>query len=166
MQMSYNRRRLTRSLVAVCAVAFVVAVLLISSSPFQIRYHEWQMQRAWDAMWAQPDVQHRNLVGKVLGDDYERYAYHRQQLVRLGAVRELHYKFDHVLIPSDEGRHFHKRLVARDCPPCIDFEADWRGIPQPMTLTVWCYANDAETWDRFVAKHDVPDYSARFVGPD
>lgn len=153
-----KRIKPARILIAICTIAFVIGVLVVSSASFQIWYHTWQMNRAWNAQFNKP-VSDNGLMGYELD---ERYPYHRQKLVQLGAIRELHYRLNHILVPSSEGGDFHKRLLSNH-PPCIDFVADCPAVPEPAELTVWCYPGDADAWDQFIAKHDVPDYKARFI---
>jgi hypothetical protein len=139
--------------------AFVASVVAVSSSAFQVRYCQWRMQRAWDETFAQtPDVQN-GLVSYRLGASYDRYLLYRQQLVGFGAVRELHYRMRHIKRSTGRARDFIDQLVHKNCPSLIDFESPYVDRPAPLELTVWCYAVDAETWDQFIADHDVADPS-------
>lgn len=55
-------------------------------------------------------------------------------------------------VPKWSAKHKHESSNSRE---------DWK--PEPMELTVWCYPEDADAWDQFVAAHDVPDYQSRFM---
>jgi hypothetical protein len=140
------------------ACAAIAVVVVVCSSPFQIRYNEWQMRRAWYETYEKlPDVHHDRLAGYTLGESAQRYEYHRQRLVALGAVRELHYHFRHVKSGTEASHQLSKLLVRQECPTHIDFESPYTDKPEPMELTVWCFSRDADAWERFIADHDLPD---------
>ena len=154
-----NRRLVYLLLVAGAAIAVVVVV---RSSSVQIRYHEWQMQRAWNETYGKPpDVQHDELAGYTLGESHERYQYHRQRLVALGAVRELHYRFGHILSGTEASRQLSELLVSHQCPTHIDFKSPYTDKPEPMELTVWCFLRNADAWETFMAEHDRADVATQ-----
>ena len=111
----------------------------------------------------QPGGVRGELLAYGNADAYERYDYHRQKLVNLGAAVERHYRFNHLRVHTEECKHFSRLLLSGPHPDCIDFESPYPDKPEPMSLTVWCNPADASAWDDFIAKHDVPDYRQRFM---
>lgn len=162
--MKLNRRLTIRVIATAALIAVVVLTLLIiTSTPVQIAYHRWRMERAWNEIFATPSPSEWGAVEYTLGESYDAYVLHRQRLVELGAVCELHYELENVLLRTDVGRHFSKLLLSPGHPPCIDFESPFPSSPEPMRLTVWCYPEDAAAWTAFVADHDASDYRERFM---
>lgn len=161
------KKRLILGTLATLVVLLAGVVLVVRSRTFQIAYHKWQMQRAYDATWGKaPDVQQDGLVGYTVGDSYERYEHHRQQLVELGHIVRKRYTFEHILATTEESEHLSRKLLTGECPPHIDFVSPYPEEPAPMKLTVWCYPENAKDWDDFVARHDRPDYREVFMHPD
>jgi hypothetical protein len=156
-------RSKTLWIVALCVALTTAAVLILSSSRFQIRHHTQAMQRALDETYAAPDTVDNGLVGYTLGETYDRYTYHRQRLIELGAVRERNFVFKHLRSPTDQSSHLIKLMLSSNRPEAIDWESPHPSDPEPMQLTVWCFTGDSDAWDAFVEKHDVPDYRTRFM---
>jgi hypothetical protein len=150
------RRRFAFKAAAICGAVLLVAGITLSRfRVVQVAYHKWQMQRAWNSTFAGPGTTIAGgLVGYTLGDSYKQYEEHRDALIRLGAARELHYQFKHILTPTPASQRLCKMLVGGERPACIDFESPAPSNPTPMELTVWCYADDALSWDVFVAEQD------------
>ena len=154
-------------------IAIVITVLLIAggtaaffvvrSHSFQVGYHKRSMQRAWDAVYAEPDTHQDGLVGYTLGEEYERYEYHRAKLIQLGAVLELNYHFQQIMQPSDEGKHITRFIMSSERPDCIDATSPYPKEPKPMQWTVWCYPPDKSAWDQLMSSLDIPDYKAKFM---
>ncbi len=162
--MKLKRRSTTRAIaIATFFAVAVLTVLTITSPPIQIAYHRWQMERAWSDAFAEPDPSVNGEVAYTLGESYKAYERHRQRLVELGAVCELHYVLENVLARTDEGRHFATLWTSFNCPPCIDCTAPFPDAPEPTQLNVWCYPEDVAGWDAFVAEHDVSDYRERYM---
>ena len=137
-----NRRKYVLLLVSVGILAALL--VLARTRSFRVAYHKRQMEIAYDATFggaaASKQHQSENTMGELL---YDRYTYHRQRLVELGAVRELRYKLEHILVPSDESRHFIKQRFLPKRPHCIDFTSPHPYKPQPMELTIWCFPEHA-----------------------
>ena len=161
-----TRRRLIVATIATLVV--VGAAVVINTRPVQVRYHNWQMQRAWHQMYSNPlPPKGDGLIAYAPGEALQRYEYHRQRLVALGDVAERHYTFKHLKVRTDESNHFSKLILRGPRPKCIDFSSPYPTEPpatsKPMQLTVWCSPADTADWDEFVAKHDVADYRDRFM---
>lgn len=160
-----GRRR--KYALAVVGALGAIAIIGACSSRVQVAYHQFQMRRAWEKTFAQPDADFDGFVTYTLGDTYERYIYHRQELVELGVVTELTYQFQHINYPSAESSDFWKALFSPNRPDCIDFQSPQSNDdPEPMQLTVWCYLRDAPAWDAFIQERDSEDYAERFIQQD
>jgi hypothetical protein len=86
--------RFSRGTMIALGVALVCATaLVLSSARFRIGYHNWAMQRSWDAVYVEPDTVTNGLAGYSLDELRDRYAHHRQRLVELGAVNQRIYVF-------------------------------------------------------------------------
>ena len=167
--MATPRHRRIRYIVAALAITTILMIAAFILTPtFQIAYHKHQMRRAWDQTLAEPDTHGGGLVGYTLGDTYDSYEYHRQELVRLGAIRELNYQFRHVHYPSKEASHFFGTLLlTENRPKHIDFMSpQGNEEPKPVRLTVWCYPDDAASWDAFIADRDSDEYVEKFIEGD
>ena len=147
----------------VCGSIVVVYIVVVYTPAFRIHYHRWQMARAGQQRFSNPDVTPDGLVSYACGDAYQKYEYHREKLVELGDICRRHYKFKHLFVPTPESKHFSTLLLSGPCPNHIDFSSPYPNKPELMQLTVWCYVMDANAWDDFVAKHDVSDYRERFM---
>lgn len=151
---AYRRRAII--LVAVALVAIVVTSLPL----FQVHYHQWQMRRArHDTYGKPPDVHLDGLSGYTLRESNERYEYHRQRLVELGAVNELHYRLRHLRRGTPASQQFARQLVRGNRPHCVDFESRYTNQPEPFELTVWCLPSDVDTWNNFIARCDAAKVS-------
>ncbi len=150
----------------IIAVLLLAVAVVIARLPWvQIRYHRSRMQHNWNRTFEKPDKIQDGLAGYTLGESYERYQYHREELVKLGAVKKLQYTFKHIQVPSLEASHLTKLLLSPERPPCIDFESAYPRDPVPMPLTVWCYPEHAQSWDHFMKMYDVDHYREQFVAP-
>ncbi len=152
--LGFNRWFRLRYLLPLAIAALVVMV--VSSTQFQIWFHDSQMHAAWDEIYGKPpDVDEHGMTGYTLDADYDRYVYHRQRLLELGGLRELHYRLRNVRRATPAAHQLDKEMLSKNRPTCVDFESPWSEQPVPVELTIWCYPDDAEAWDRFVAEHDV-----------
>ena len=153
---------------AIATLLVVGTAVVINTRPLQVRYHNWQMQRAWHQMYSNPlPPTGDGLITYAPGEALQRYEYHRQRLVTLGDVAERHYTFKHLKVRTDESKHLSKLILHGLRPKCIDFSSPYPttppATPEPMLLTVWCRPADTADWDEFVAKHDVANYCDRFM---
>ena len=152
-------------LVALATLLICGGIVVFNLRAFQVRYHRWQMQRAWHQAYSAPTTTDDGfVVAHVDGEADERYEYHRQKLLELRDIVKRHYSFRHLRVPTDASEHFSRLLVSGRCPNHIDFSSPYPDQPEPMQLTVWCSPTDAHAWDDFVAEHDIPDYFKRFMG--
>jgi hypothetical protein len=125
------------------------------------------MQQAWQDAFDKSKVVKTSAGAIAHADDrsIEKFEYHRQKLVELGSIAERHYTFQHLLVPTDESKHFARSLLSHQCPSYIDFSSEYPPVPVPMQLTIWCDLPDVGSWNKFFAEHDVSDYHKRFMMP-
>jgi len=165
-----RRFRVKHALITAAIMLIAVACLTVSRT-VRVGYHKWQMELASRSKYTQPIHQVDGAVRIDPGRGYKAYNYHRQELINLGALRELHYSFQNVHVPSEEFSHFSNLLESGKRPPCIDWQTEGPVIgpdgvpnrPNWMEVTVCCFPQDAAAWDALVAERDVPDYKRRFI---
>lgn len=162
--MSTSRHRRKLIIAGAVLIAVTVAVILAwRTAQVQIAYHEWRMLNAWHETVDHPDVNVHGMTTFTLGDSWDRYIRHRKALVRLGKLVEKQYRFHNILYPGTEAQHLLHKMLAGRCPPNLDWGAPSPESPEPLTITIWFDAELLETWDAFIAQHDVHDYAERFM---
>ena len=154
--MAPKRKLLLKIAVAVVLIACVAGVIVIRSTRFQIAYHDWQMRRAYNSCF-RPSRFTSKMRAAVGEDGCERFEYHLRKLKLLGTVSELKFRLRHILYGSRAAVHFENVVYDSKLPGCIEFDFPSVNRSEPVELTVWCYAEDAESWNRFIAARDVPD---------
>ncbi len=152
-----------RWLALLLALAVIIGAGVVLRNAWQVPYHQWRMHASWQQHISQDPQVSNGFVMLDVGRAHARYEHHRQRLVELGAVTRREYGFQHLLVPSPETRHFGKFLLSPRRPECIDFTYPYPDDPEPMHLTVWCYPQFTDAWDRLFRARDVSDYRSQFM---
>lgn len=160
--------------IAMTAAVLILACFAIRSSPvisnsghFGFEHHDRRMRESRLSVYEKgPSIFDGDLRGYTLGPEWEAYEFHRQQLVKLGEVRELRFVMIFLPMGTAEARHFiRRRLSSPQAPSSIDWSFPDTGGPAPIDLTVWCYRKDQAAWQEFIESHDVLDYRSKFMTP-
>jgi hypothetical protein len=160
--MTPKRKLLLKIAVAFVLVACIAGVIATRSTRFQIAYHDWQMRRAFNSCF-RPKRLIRAMRAAAGADSCERFEYHRRRLILLGTVNELKFRLQHIRDDSLASDHIRESMYGSHCPALIYWEYPPVDGSDPVELTVWCYSQDAESWNRYIAARDVPDYETRFM---
>src|SRR5262249_23217464 len=102
-------------------------------------------------------------VGDGNDDSWERFEYHRDQLVKLGRFGHINYAFQHILARTDEARHLFRSIDQGVCPALLYGESAYPNAPAPLQIKIWCELPAVPEWDRFLRSRDVADYRSRFM---
>ena len=153
--MKLNRRK---RVLLIAVILLVVAFTTWRVVPaIRVGVHRQQMQ-----YWAsrQRGVDSETVQGVVefqLFNPRTQYEYHRQQLVKLGALTQRHYTFDSFDIGSKSWFAFF--AAVQESPLPWD---DWEGPDRfrRSHFSVWCDADDVTAWDNLV---DAYEHSARLA---
>lgn len=97
----------------------------------------------------------------------EQYQRSRDRLVALGYFEHREFYLEHIQVSTPESRRFWE-LVRDTFPDNVHTMMNWAGAdnPEPGVLSVWARPQQMPEWERFVARHDVPDLLERFPAPD
>ncbi len=142
------------------AVMLVIAAIIafVVSKPLQIEYHKYALERLHEEIYAEPTVTSGGLLGYGDGDQFERQEEHCRRLAALGYFFHKRYEMEH-LPDTGEVHSAFWRLVQKEFPkrryPTLSYPDN--------VLEVWDLAEYQPKWDAFVAKHNVPDFVARFM---
>jgi hypothetical protein len=134
---------------AMIALALAVAV----QKPLRIAWHRELMQRAW----------RESQSGGDATESYLRFESHLQTLTDLGALTKQEYRFANLKVPTPESTHFIKRLLSHDCPPLLNFTAEYQKSPEPMVITLWHEHEFRDEWHEFLKAADIPNYREKFM---
>jgi hypothetical protein len=131
----------------------------VFSRPLQIAYHRRALERLHQDIYAEPSVVTLDgLVGYGDSNQFERHDKHCDRLADLGYFFHKRYEMDN-LPNTGEVHNAFWRLLQEAFPnrryPTLS-SAD-------NVLKVWDLAEYEQKWDAFVAKHNVPDFSHRFM---
>lgn len=145
-------------------VLFVCVTIgaVVLSTPIQIEYHKYALERLHEDIYAKPTDFSGGLIGYGDGDQFERQDRHCNRLAALGYF--FHQRYEMENLPDTGGVHgAFWRLVQKEFPnrryPTLSYPDN--------VLEVWDRAECKPAWDAFVAKHNVPDFADRFmVRPD
>lgn len=153
--------------VLLTAITLVLAVFAIFPYTDPVTYHRQEMRKGWDEYFEDPPV---------LGEDFffteerlepmERYKFHREELVRLGAFIKKEHVFQHLQVRSPQAKHFLDLITYKKCPPRENIESPYLEPPKPFRCTFWFESDQLEKWDQFIREHDVPDYNEKFMHID
>lgn len=139
------------SLPLVATVA--VATVFLNIPSVAIPYHRWQMERAFISAWTVPP--HEGTLFAVPATEYDRFEYHRDRLVTLGAIRRITLVFKKVQTPTDRSKSILTALQKKKCPEYIDFSSTHPAVPSPLSITIWCEPETAKAWAAFLQARDV-----------
>ena len=92
------------------------------------------------------------------GDYISRYQEYRDTLVTLGHYERREFRFQHIIVPSDQSTAFWKALQ-KQFPDNITFEMPGYEPETPDALIVWERPEAMSQWEEFVARWDVPEKS-------
>lgn len=144
-------------------VLFGIAALLVSllvfafliARPLQIAWHRSAMEKAYHRMETVRVTEERG--GTSLDNrSVEKFEWHRDQLVELGALLRQEYHFRHVLAPTPQSRVLFKSLLDHQGPPVVYWSSPHFPTPTRLHLIVWCWPDDVLDWDAFIETADKP----------
>lgn len=144
-------KRTRTKLFAACGIIAALSLALglaMNARSLLIGYHELQFTRACANRTVYPDGS-VTLAPRPM-------EHHRDQLVRLGSVRRIDYRFRHVDSRTPNGHAVTKLLISGLTPPLIDFTSQFSRIPEPLEVTIWCRPKEAKAWKKFLETHDEP----------
>lgn len=153
--MKFNRRQ--RACLAT-VIVFALAFTLWHAVPaIRVGVHRQQMQMQMQMQyWAsrQRGVDSETVQGVVkfrLFNPSTQYEYHRQQLVKLGAMTQRNYTFKSFAIGSKSWFAFFATVEKSELP-----SDDWEGPNRfrRSHFSVWCDKDDAPAWDNLVDSHE------------
>lgn len=143
--------------------AFACVVALVNQRSIRVSYHRYQMQRNYDATFADDEDLGGGFRGFTLGASYDAFEYHRDALVTLGEVHANKYLLNHLVSGTEEKRHFWRMICQKECPDNIYIIGERDDVGKPWPITVWCWPNDTAKWNEYIASRDKDSYAKDFM---
>lgn len=152
--MRASQRTIVGVLASIVALMVLLLVLVVQK-PLRIAWHREAMERAW---------QESQSVAEPT-ESYLRFESHLEALADLGAVTKQEYRFTYLQTPTQESKHFFRRLLARDCPPHLYFSSVHPKSPEPIVLKLWYEQEFRDDWREFLEACDTPRYREELMDP-